>query len=223
MDHWFVACDSCSRWNRGEHDLAGAALRIVGGLFLFLEFASFRARDRELAAHERLVVKHLDAANRIIHVEHLHEAIAFRAVGCAVVNDFHAADRANAFEQFLEVLFGDIVGQVADIDAGGLDSRRVAAARAIGSAFALTFTAARRGLAGTGVAGIGLCGFGFAVGLGGVRLAWWAAGFFVEANELQEFLPPSEWFFATGWAWGLESEFLRATRSRGAGAAVAAV
>ena len=93
----------------------------------------------QVAAHEGLIVEHFDATNRVIHVEHLHEAVTFRAVGCAVVNDFDAADRADAFEQFLNVLFGDIVGQIADIHAGGLDRRWITTARALGIAPTLAF------------------------------------------------------------------------------------
>ena len=111
-------------------------------------------------------------------------------MGRAVVHDFHAADRADAFEQFLKVLFGDIVGQVANINAGGFDRRWVATARALGIAATLTFAGFGRALGGACVAGVGLGGFGFALGFGGFLFALRAYGLFVEADELQELLPP---------------------------------
>jgi len=189
----------------------------------FFHLACLGARDRELAAHEGLVVEHFDTADRFIHVEHLHEAVAFGTMGCAVVHDFHIADRADAFEQFLKVLFGDVVGQVADINAGGFDRRWVATARAFGTAAALAFAGFRRALGGACIAGVGLGGFGFAVGFGGFGFALRACGLFVETDELQELLPPGERFFAAGWAGRLESKLLGAARSGGTGAAIAAV
>jgi len=168
-------------------------------------------------------VEHFDAADRVIHVEHLHEAVAFGAMSRAVVHDFDAADRADAFEQFLKVLFCDIVGQVADINAGGFDRRWIATARAFGAASALTFAGFGRALGGACIAGVGLSGFGFAVGFGDFLFALRAYGLFVEADEFQELLPPGKRFFAAWWAGRLESKLLGATRSVGTGAAIAAV
>ena len=166
-------------------------------LVAFLHLARLGARNGELAAHEGLIMEHFDATDRIVHVEHLHEAVAFRAMGRAIVNDLHAADRTNAFEQFLKVLFGDVVGQVADINAGGLDRRWITTARALGIAAALTLTRFGGAITRAGVAGVGFCSLGFAVGLGGFLFARRTCGLFVETDEFQQFLPPAERLLAT--------------------------
>ena len=210
---WCACFAGCGWRDWCEHDRARAALGVVRRFVAFFHLACLGTRDRELAPHEGLVVEYFDAADCVVHVEHLHEAVAFGSMGRAVVHDFHAADGAHALEQFLKVLFGDIVGQVANINAGGFDRRWVATARAFGAAAALTFAGFRRALGGACVAGVGLGGFGFAVGFGGFLFALRACGLFVEADELQELLPPGERFFAAGWAGRLESELLGATRS----------
>lgn len=234
LDHRFLfaggdsgggACFAGGGWrDRREDNRPRAALGIIrNSFFAFLHFARLGARNRELAAHKGLVMEYFHAADRVIHVQHLHEAVAFRAMGRAVVNDFDAADRADAFEQFLKVLLGDIVGEVAYIDAGGLDRRRIAAARALGIASALTFAGPGRTVSRAGIAGVGLGGFGFALGSGAFLFALRAGGLFVEADELQEFLPPGERFLAARWAGRLESELLGASRSGRTRAAIAAV
>lgn len=233
LDHGFVircgnsnrcaGFTTCSRRDRRKHDRARTAFGVIRRLLALFRFARLGTRDRELATHEGLIVKHLNAANRVIHVEHLHKTVTFRAMRRAVVNDLHAADWANAFEQFLKVLLSDIVGQVADINAGGLYRRRISTARALGIAAALTLAGLGRALGGACVAGVGLCSFRFAVGFAGFLFARWACGLFVKADELQQLLPPAERFFAAGRAGRLESELFRATRSLGTGAAITAV
>jgi len=42
-------------------------------------------------------------------------------VGAAVVDDLDIADGADSFEEVPEVLFGGVVGQVAEVDAGAGD------------------------------------------------------------------------------------------------------
>ena len=119
-------------------------------LALVLAFG-FGTGNGQFAAHERLVVKDFHGAHGFVHVEHFHKAVALRAVGAAVVNDLDVADAADALEELLEVLFGNVVGQVADINAGGFDAFRVATTRAVGVArraclaLALAFRRGSRG------------------------------------------------------------------------------
>ena len=123
-----------------------------------------------------------------VHAEHFHKAVALGAVGAAVVNDLDVADSADALEELLEVLLGHVVGQVADVNAGGFDAFRVATTRAVviaRGAFLALALAFRAGFAGwtrlTGFArrtGFAFAGAGVAgVGLGCALTAWERRGF----------------------------------------------
>ena len=112
-------------------------LAFVGALLFFglLVILGFRSGDRELAPHEELVVENLDGALRFVDVDHLNEAVAFRAVSGAVVDDLHVTNGSDSLEQFLEIALGGVVGEVADIDAAVLNGGRIASAWAAGIAF----------------------------------------------------------------------------------------
>ena len=176
-------CDNCGNcWRGGGEDNAGR----LGAVALFHVFAlvlalGLGAGNGHIAAHEWLVVKDFHGTHGFIHPEHFHKAVALGAVSAAVVNDLDIAHSADAFEKFLEVLLGHVVGQVPDVDAGGLDACRIAAAWTVavtistawGTFLALAFGALFAGWArftrfagftrrasftftGTGVAGVGL-------------------------------------------------------------------
>jgi hypothetical protein len=52
-------------------------------------------------------------------------------MGAAVVDHLDVANPADAFEEFLEILLGDVVGEIPDVNTSGLDTLRVATTRAI--------------------------------------------------------------------------------------------
>lgn len=142
FDDWGGGDDGGSGGERGEHGLDGcfATFFAVFLVFAFVLATGFGTGDGEFAAHEGLVVEDFDGAFGFIDVEHFDEPVAFGAVGCAIVDDLDAADGAYAFEEVFEVFFGDVVGEVADVDAGGFDGVRVAAAAvATRGAFATRF------------------------------------------------------------------------------------
>lgn len=171
---WIRHCIRSCLWQRGKFDVRrldfGAGLVFLLVFFLLLRL---RAGDDHVASHERLVIEHFHAADGIFPLEHFDEAIAFGAMGATVVDDFDIAHGSDSFEEFLEVLFGNVVGQVADINTAGLDGGGVSAALA----FFVTVVAAIAVAAGpsflawfvalaANVAGIG---FWCVVGLGGFR------------------------------------------------------
>jgi len=92
------------------------------------------AAHDELAAHEGLVVKHFHRAFGVFDRAHDHEAIAFRAMGVAVVDHFDAFDGPDSFEEILKFIFGSFVGEVPEVEAAGVDWRIT-----LGGAFAGCF------------------------------------------------------------------------------------
>jgi hypothetical protein len=62
-----------------------------------------------------------DGALSFIDAELFDESIAFGSVGVFVVNHFYGAHRADTFEEFFEVGFGGLVGQIAEVKPSGLD------------------------------------------------------------------------------------------------------
>jgi hypothetical protein len=125
-------------------------------------------------------------------------------VSVAVVDDLDAADSSYSFEEFLEITFGDIIGEVSDVnaavfDGGGVSAAlpsafTVAAVAALGTGRCRVIFAGGRGF-GAGVAGFCAARFAGFLGIDSVGTAlgaWWADGFLVEAYGLKEFLPPVE-------------------------------
>ncbi len=159
----------------------------------------------------------------LVLVEHFHKAVAFGAVGAAVIDDLDIADAANALEQLLQVLLGHLIGEIADVDAGRLDAGAVAAAgRALGRHFLLTFATALAILAAC-VAGVGFGGALRGLGERRFRPAAGRCRFLVEADGLEELLPPVEGrrLAAARRAGALRAEFLGA--ATGAALVLAAV
>ena len=60
-------------------------------------------------------------AARIGEAEHEDETEALRAMGLAVPGDLDVLDFAEAVEEFEEVAFGGVVGEIPDVEAGRLD------------------------------------------------------------------------------------------------------
>ena len=182
-------------------------------------------------------MQNFHATDGFVHAEHFHKSVAFGAVSAAVVNDFHVANTANAFEKLLEVLLGDVVGQVSDVNAGGLDAFGITTAAALAATVAaataflgwatiafLAFFArltwstrlawgTRFVFIGTGVAGVGL---GRARGwkrrgrLRMTTLAGWRSRLLIKADSAEDFLPKAQFrrsVFTRG-ARSLRTEFL---------------
>jgi hypothetical protein len=166
-------------------------------------------------------MEHLDGPFGFIDVEHFDEPVAFGAVGGAVVHDFHVADATDALEKVDEISFGNVVGQIADVNAWGFDAVAVSSAAAFWAvtpfwaatfavAAAFAFALARWGgwiaVIGAEIAGVGFdlrfrvlpLGVGLAGGAGVL-----AGGFLVEADELEEFLPPTEFDRGVFSGWGV--------------------
>jgi hypothetical protein len=109
-------------------------LLLCAGISLGRAIGLGAAHD-ELAAHEGLVVKHFHRAFGVFGGAHDHEAIAFRAMGIAVVDHFDAFDGPDAFEEILKFIFGSFVGEVPEVEAARIDWRIT-----LGGAFAWFFT-----------------------------------------------------------------------------------
>ena len=208
VEHLFLG------WERGEdgHDLGFGFTRgflFLGGLMLL----RFRAGDGELAAHEELVVEDFDGALRFVDIEHFDKPVALGAVGVAVIDDLDAADGSDSFEEFLEVVLGGLVGEVADVDAAVLDGGWITAtaaaiAFATVTAFAAVATAlgfpgglAFRGLVaflaviGARVTGLGASWLAGFRGLDSIRTTLGARGtdgLLVETDGFQQLLPPAK-------------------------------
>ena len=121
-------------------------------------------------------------------------------MGAAIVNDLDVAHAANTFEEFLQVLFGHVVRQVADIDPRGFHGRPIATSRTFAAAaFPLRgFSGGSLGggtLVGAGVAGVGFGRARLSLWLGALRFAFatggWRGGL-VEADCLEQLLPPTQ-------------------------------
>jgi hypothetical protein len=195
------------------------ALLLILAIILTFRFGS---GNGHLATHEMLVVEDFHRTSGFIDVEHFHESVAFGAVGTAVVNDLDVAHRTDSLEEFLKVLLGDIVRQITDVNPGGFDAVRISAtwgSLAAFSAFSAFGSVRARGVTAffpvlrilaAGIAGVGLgfAGFGFFL----ARLAGWRGGLLVEADGLEQLLPPAQLHrLVLVWrAWGLRAEFLRA-------------
>ena len=115
-------------------------------------------------------MKYFHGAFGLVHVEHFHEAVAFRAMGGTVVHDFHVADSADPLEEILEIGFGDIVGQVADVDAGGFHAVAVATT-AFGPTSAAAAAAAASASASVAITLAGAGGRGVGFGVTGTEVA----------------------------------------------------
>ena len=140
---WLVDERGDLRFDRSEgwHGLIlGDVLLVL--VFSFLVILGFRAGDGELAAHEELVVQDFNGALGFVNIDHLDKAVAFRAVSVAVVNDLHTTDCTDAFEEFLKVAFGHIVGEVANVNAAVLNAGRISTTWAVAIAFATAISAA---------------------------------------------------------------------------------
>ena len=98
-----------------------SSCRGSGGFFSFAGTFAFCSADHELAAHEVLVVKFLDGTLGFIDGVHDDKGVAFRTLSAAMADDFGGLHGADSTEEFLKVLFAGIVGQIADIEAGGGD------------------------------------------------------------------------------------------------------
>ena len=204
VEHYFLGW----QWREDRHHVGGA---LVAAFFFLgsLMFLRFRAGDGELATHEELVMEDFDGALCLVDIEHFHETVAFGAVGVAVIDDLDAADGADSLEKLLEIAFGDIVGEVSDINAAVLDGGGVATTAA---SFALTtFSAIAAVTTVLGFAGgLGIARTG--AGIAGLVAAWLARfaglgrldrirtalgargtdGFLVEPDGFQQFLPPAK-------------------------------
>ncbi len=118
---------------------SGSGLRFLLGLAVYRHIGLRRSRvpiaawglvvgplgagaiDNHFPTHEGLVVQDLYRALRFFHVGHVDEAVALRLVGVAVVNELDLADRTDSFEEFFQVVFGGIVGEVAHVQTGRFD------------------------------------------------------------------------------------------------------
>ena len=119
----------------------------------------------------------------LVNSRHLDEPVALRLVGVAIVDDFDVAHGAHALEEFLQFILGCVVGEVAEVETGGIDRPRS------GSVLPAILG---RGDAGPGLgrlagAFFGGPGFGSAFSLTGRTNR-----FFVEAEGLEDFLPPGQ-------------------------------
>ena len=77
--------------------------------------ARFRAADHELAAEEFFIMQFLHSALRFLDGLHLHEGKSLRALVVPVTYDLRVLDVPNAVEQFEQVAFGRVEGQVTDV------------------------------------------------------------------------------------------------------------
>lgn len=102
-------------------------------VFLLGFFVVFRLGSGygELAAHEELIVQDFYGALGFFYIDHFDEAVAFGAVGAAVIDDFDAADGTDAFEEFFKIALGGFIGEVADVDAAALDGGWIATTGAV--------------------------------------------------------------------------------------------
>jgi len=155
----------------------------LGGVPGARAIAGLGAGHKHFAAHVFLVVQFGDGAPGLVDGEHFDEGKALGALGGAVDHDLGALDLADAAEEFGEVGFGHIVGQVADIQAAAghlmLDHRagRLGFARRA----RLPWFAGFARLAGfTRLAGFVASAI---TGLGRALAAGWAGGLFVRVGE----------------------------------------
>jgi len=77
-----------------------------------------------LASHEGLVVEDLNGAFGFFDSRHFDKSIALGLVGVAIVDNFDVSYRAYALEEFLQFILGCVVGEVAEVETGGIDRPR---------------------------------------------------------------------------------------------------
>lgn len=70
-------------------------------------------------------MEHLHGPLGFFNPGHLDEAIALGAVGVPVVNNLDLTNRAHAFEEIFEVMFGRVVGEIPDIESLPFDLRTI--------------------------------------------------------------------------------------------------
>ena len=124
-------------WHSGcggsEHDARRLSFYPAFHVFALVLAFGFRPGNRHFTAHEGLVVEHLDRADSVVHAKHFDESVALGPVRTAVINNLDIPDSADALEQFLEILLGDVVGEISDVNAGGFHALRVATTGAVGT------------------------------------------------------------------------------------------
>lgn len=134
-------------------------------------------------------MQNLDGSLGVLGGPHHNEAISLGFVGIAVVNDLDALHGTNALEEIFEFILGGLVGEIAEVEASGVDRaffapRRLAASLfpfAFFGAFAATF------LLTTGPALLGRIGW-----FGNAARARMFLGL-VESEGLQDLLPEGQW------------------------------
>lgn len=209
----------------------GLGILVAAGSLVIRSLGTGSVHDH-LAAHERLIVQDLHCAFRFLHVGHVDESVALGLVGVAIVNDLHLADCSYSFEEFFQIILRGVVGEVADIKAGGLHLGWV------GCFFALALFLA------TLAPGVSFLALGdaatswLAAPFLGRFLGWSSAfrsapfivtssgrgGLLVEADGLQDLLPKGKWLLArTSAARGLELVALLTRASAAAAAVVSGV
>lgn len=167
----------------------GAGL-LVGRLGLALRL---RSADDHLAAHEWLVMENFDGSLCLLDVCHFDKSIALGFMGISIVDDLDASDSADTLEEFLEFVLSCVIRQVAEIEPVGI--YRAGRWGSAGGARGFCYT------------GPGFwCFAGFSLTLvGGTSTSSFTGrsnSFLIEANRLEDLLPPSQRnaFWSLAWS-----------------------
>ena len=82
----------------------------------------------ESASHKGLIMKYFYRTLSLINPGHFYKTITLRAMRISVINDFNFTHRTYSFKKIFEVVFGRIIGEVANVktlpfDLGAIWSR----------------------------------------------------------------------------------------------------
>ena len=90
---------------------------VVLALIVVAAGGGFGTADLQGAAHEVFAMEFSDGATGFFDGAHGDEGEAFGALGAVVDDDFGILDIADAVEEFEQVAFGGVVGEIADVEA----------------------------------------------------------------------------------------------------------